>query len=184
MPATDTREIVTTDTALPPKPDILGMHTLSVYVNNQPGVLARIALLFSRRGYNIDSLVVSHSRNERFSRMTIGVSGDPKILDQIIMQVNKCVDVIHCHEHNESDSVVKEMVLIKLLTGPDRRTEVLQVIEHFGGKTIDLTGSSMIAMITGDSEKVDAAIRLLANYEIIETVRTGKVVMARGEEAT
>lgn len=184
MPSSNSREIVTTDTKLPPQPDILGLHTLSVYVNNQPGVLARIALLFSRRGYNIDSLVVSHGRNERFSRMTIGVSGDPKILDQIIKQVNKLIDVIHCYEHTESDSVVKEMVLIKLLTGASRRTEVLQVIEHFGGKTVDLTESSMIVMITGDTEKVDASIRLLAAYEIIETVRTGKVVMARGEEAT
>ncbi len=184
MIPTQPRAIVTTDSKLPPEADIVGLHTLSVYVNNQPGVLARIALLFSRRGYNIDSLVVSRGRNERFSRMTIGVSGDPTILDQIIKQVNKLVDVIHCHEHTESDSVVKEMVLVKLLTGATHRTEVLQVIEHFGGKTVDLTETSMIVMITGDSEKVDAAIRLLAAYEIIETVRTGKVVMVRGEKPT
>jgi acetolactate synthase-1/3 small subunit len=184
MTAPSSRTIVTTESKLPPQADIVGLHTLSVYVNNQPGVLARIALLFSRRGYNIDSLVVSRGRNERFSRMTIGVSGDPKILDQIIKQVNKLVDVIHCFEHTESDSVVKEMILVKLLTGPAHRAEVLQVIEHFGGKTVDLTETSMIIMLTGDSEKIDAAIRLLAAYEIIETVRTGKVVMARGEQVT
>ena len=178
------RNIVTSDSKVPPKPDLVGGHTLSVYVNNQPGVLARIAQVFSRRAYNIDSLVVSHGRDEAFSRMTIGVSGDPTILDQIIKQVNKLIDVIHCYEHTEGDAVMKEMVLIKLLCDPQQRTEVLQTIDHFRGKTVDMTESSIIAMITGDTDKVDAAIRLLSSYEIIETVRTGKVVMARGEQPT
>ncbi len=179
-----TRNIVTTDSNLPPKPDVLGGHTLSVYVNNQPGVLARIAQVFSRRAYNIDSLVVSRGRDAAFSRMTIGVSGDPAILDQIIKQVNKLIDVIHCYEHTESDAVMKELVMIKLICEPSQRTEILQIIDHFGGKTVDMTETSMIAMITGDTDKVDAAIRLLSSYEIIETVRTGKVVMARGEQPT
>jgi len=179
-----TRKIVTSDSAEPPKPDLMGGHTLSVYVNNQPGVLARIAQVFSRRAYNIDSLVVSHGRDAAFSRMTIGVSGDPTILDQIIKQVNKLVDVIHCYEHTEGDSVMKEMVLIKLVCDPQQRTEILQTIDHFRGKTVDMTETSIIAMITGDTDKVDAAIRLLSTYEIIETVRTGKVVMARGEQPT
>ncbi len=176
--------IITTDTKVAPRPDIVGMHTLSVYVNNQPGVLARIAQVFSRRAYNIDSLVVSQGRDARFSRMTIGVSGDPAILDQIIRQVNKLIDVIHCFEHTASGAVAKEMILVKVMAQPQQRTEILQIIEHFGGKTVDLTETSMIAMITGDSPKIDAAIRLLSSYDIIETVRTGKVVMARGENPT
>lgn len=179
-----TRTNASADASLPPQPDIQGGHTLSVYVNNQPGVLARIAQVFSRRAYNIDSLVVSRGRDAAFSRMTIGVSGDPTILDQIIKQVNKLIDVIHCYEHTEGDAVMKELVLIKVVCDPAQRTEILQIVDHFGGKTVDMTETSIITMITGDTDKVDAAMRLLSSYEIIETVRTGKVVMARGEQPT
>lgn len=179
------RTITTTDKKPKPRPDVIGGHTLSMYVNNQPGVLMRICQVFARRAYNIDSLVVSQGRDPRFSRLTLGISGDPAGLDQIIKQCDKLVDVIHCTEHTPADTVVRDMVLVKIqVTGADRRTEVLQIIEHFGGKTIDMAESSMIARIEGDSEKVDAAIRLLSNYDIIETVRTGKVVMARGEQPT
>ena len=177
--------ITTTDNKPKPRPDVIGGHTLSMYVNNQPGVLMRICQVFARRAYNIDSLVVSHGRDPRFSRLTLGISGDPAGLDQIIKQCDKLVDVIHCTEHTPNDTVVRDMVLVKIqVKDADSRTEVLQIIEHFGGKTVDMTGSSMIARIEGNSEKVDAAIRLLSNYEIIETVRTGKVVMARGQQPT
>jgi acetolactate synthase-1/3 small subunit len=91
------RTIVTADKKPGPQPDIIDIHTLSVFVNNKPGVLARIAQTFSRRGFNIDSLVVSQGRDGRFSRMTIGVTGDPKLLNQIVEQVNKLIDVINCH---------------------------------------------------------------------------------------
>ncbi|MCB1077180.1 MAG: acetolactate synthase small subunit [Verrucomicrobiae bacterium] len=177
--------ITTTDRKPKPRPDIVGGHTLSMLVNNQPGVLMRICQVFARRAYNIDSLVVSQGRDPRFSRLTLGISGDPAGLDQIILQCDKLVDVIHCTEHTPADTVVRDMVLVKLqVTGGEKRTEVLQIIEHFGGKTVDMSETSMITRIEGDSEKVDAAIRLLANYDIIETVRTGKVVMARGELPT
>ncbi|MGA0846439.1 MAG: acetolactate synthase small subunit, partial [Luteolibacter sp.] len=96
-------------------------HTLSVLVNNQPGVLMRICQVFSRRGFNIDSLVVSEGRNANFSRMTIGISGDPEGLDQIIRQVAKLIDVIHCYEHTSENSVTKEMILIKLLCTSEER---------------------------------------------------------------
>jgi acetolactate synthase-1/3 small subunit len=178
------RTIVTTDSKLPPAPDVLGGHTLSMFVNNQPGVLMRICQVFARRGYNIDSLVVSQGRDPRFSRLTLGISGDPAGLHQIVQQCEKLIDVIHCSEHNGSNAVVKELLLVKFLVQGPARTEALQVIEHFGGKTVDLTETSMIAMIHGDSDKLDAATRLLAPFEIIETVRTGKVVMARGERDT
>jgi acetolactate synthase-1/3 small subunit len=159
-------------------------HTLSVLVKNEPGVLMRICQVFSRRAFNIDSLVVSQGRNPSFSRMTIGISGDPSGLEQIIKQVGKLIDVIHCFEHTSHDSVTKEMVLIKILCSADDRSGALQITEHFGGKTVDLTPTSMIVMITGDSPKVDAAVTMFSQYEIIETVRTGKVVMARGEQPT
>jgi len=159
-------------------------HTLSILVKNDPGVLMRICQVFSRRAFNIDSLVVSQGRNPSFSRMTIGITGDPSGLEQIIKQVGKLIDVIHCFEHTSHDSVTKEMVLIKILCSADDRSGALQITEHFGGKTVDLTPSSMVVMITGDSPKVDAAITMFSQYEIIETVRTGKVVMARGEQPT
>lgn len=159
-------------------------HTLSVLVKNEPGVLMRICQVFSRRAFNIDSLVVSQGRNPSFSRMTIGVSGDPSGLEQIIKQVGKLIDVIHCFEHTSQDSVTKEMVLIKILCSADDRSGALQITEHFGGKTVDLTPTSMVVMITGESPKVDAAVTMFSQYEIIETVRTGKVVMARGEQPT
>ena len=175
-----TQNIVTTDSKLPPAPDIIGGHTLSMLVNNQPGVLMRICQVFARRAYNLDSVVVSHGRDPQFSRLTLGISGDPSGLEQIIKQCNKLIDVIHCYEHQEKNSVTRELALVKILCSPDERGEILQIIKHFNSKTVDLTENSIIAMIHGDSEKVNAAIRLLSKFEIIETVRTGKVVMARG----
>lgn len=175
--------ITTTDT--PVSLPIGGpMHTLSILVNNDPGVLMRICQVFSRRAFNIDSLVVSQGRDPQFSRMTIGITGDPAGLHQIIMQVGKLIDVIHCSEQASDDAVTKEMVLIKILCSSDERSAALQITEHFGGKTVDLTPSSMVVMITGDSPKVDAAVIMFSQYEIIETVRTGKVVMARGQQPT
>ncbi len=176
--------IVTTD--IPPE-DIAHLdpvHTLSVFVNNKAGVLMRICQVFARRGYNIDSLVVSQGRDKQFSRMTIGISGDPDGLEQIILQGTKLVDVIHCVEHTKDDSGDKELLLVKVLAGKDDRTEALQIIDHYAGKTVDLTPTSMIAMIYGASSKIDAAITMFSQFEIIETVRTGKVVMARGEQVT
>ncbi len=177
--------IVTTDTPVEAPALVRGpTHTLSVLVSNEPGVLMRICQVFSRRGFNIDSLVVSEGRNATFSRMTIGVSGDPGGLSQIIMQVGKLIDVIHCSEHTSDNSVTKEMVLVKIKCSPSERSMALQIAEHFSGKTVDLTPTSMIVMITGDSLKVDAAITMFSQFDIIETVRTGKVVMARGEQPT
>ena len=93
--------------------------------------------------------------------------------------------MIHCYEHTPDDSVVRELALVKVsVEGGEKRTEVLQIVEHFGGKTVDLSEASMIIRVEGASDKVDAAIRLLNNYDIVETVRTGKVVMARGEQST
>lgn len=159
-------------------------HSLSVLVSNRPGVLMRICQVFARRGFNIDSLVVSNGRDARYSRMTIGISGDPERLEQIVRQVGKLIDVIHCSEHTTENSVSKEMVLVKIRCSPAERSQALQVTEHYGGKTVDLTPNSMIVMINGDTPKLDSAVTMFSQFEIIETVRTGKVVMARGERPT
>lgn len=159
-------------------------HTISVYVANRPGVLARIAQVFARRGYNIDALVVSPVIDSHFSRMTITLKGHPDGLDQVIQQTAKLVDVVRCVEHTGEDSVVKEMALVKIGAGENDRTAALQIADHFGAKTIDLTETSMIVQVTGDSDKLDAMIRLLERFRIIEMVRTGKVVMVRGDQVT
>lgn len=162
----------------------VALHTLSVYVANKPGVLARVAQVFARRGYNIESLVVSASKDGAFSRMTITVAGSVEGLEQIIKQTNKIVDVIHCVEHTGENAVVREMAMIKLAVSGENRSEALQIGEHFGCKTVDLTRNSMILMVTGASDKVDACVRMFADFEIVELVRTGKVLMARGDEET
>jgi acetolactate synthase-1/3 small subunit len=160
------------------------IHTVSVFVSNKPGALARIAQVFSRRGYNIESLVVSPAINENFSRMTIGCSGSAEGLDQIIKQVQKLVDVLHCIDHSDDDSVVKEMGLIKIEVDSHSRSEALHIAEHYGCKTIDLTEASMILQVVGNPDKIDALEKMISKFQIIEFVRTGKVVMCRGKERT
>jgi len=181
------RTIITTDTPVTtleiPTPE-QPLHTLSVLVNNQPGVLARIAQVFARRGYNIESLVVSPAADGRFSRMTIGARGEESGLEQIKAQCNKLIDVIHCYDHTTDDIVSKELALVKISVGPDRRAEALQIGEHYGCKTLDLSQDSLILMVTGDSGKLDAMIDMMSDFGIIELVRTGKVVMTRGSGTT
>jgi len=160
------------------------IHTLSVYVSNKPGVLARIAQVFARRGFNIESLVVSPAMDGKFSRMTIGLSGNPGMLEQIIRQVSKLIDVISCTDHSSDESVVRELALVKVRCSADKRAQALQVVEHFSCKTVDLTEKSMIIMATGDSEKVDSFIRMIKTFDVVELVRTGKVLMVRGDQAT
>ena len=159
-------------------------YTISIYVSNKPGALARIAQVFSRRGFNIDSLVVSPSVDGRYSRMTVAAQGSLEGLEQIILQVSKLVDVMHCIDHSASDAIVREMALVKMQVNSAQRAEALQICEHYGCKTVDLTKTAMTAMVTGHSDKIDACLSMLKQFEIIELVRTGKVVMARGDEAT
>lgn len=163
---------------------IKNVHTLSVYVANRPGVLARVAQTFSRRGFNIESLVVSPAVDGHFSRMTIGVSGDPDGLEQIIKQVSKLIDVLACTDHTYDDVVVKEMGLIKIGVGADDRGEALQIAEHFGCKTVDLTEESLMLQVVGDAAKIDALVEMVEKFKVIEIVRTGKVLMARGADVT
>ena len=166
------------------QPPLIMRHVIAALVTNEPGVLAQVAGMFAARGFNIDSLVVSQGRSRCFSRMTIGITGSSNGLEQIVKQVYKLIDVIECNEHASENAVVKEMLLIKFLTNSENRTEALQIIEHFDGKGEDITPTSMVALITGSPTKLDAAINMLSNFEIIETVRTGKVVIARGSSAT
>ena len=159
-------------------------HTISILVVNKPGVLMRVAQVFSRRGFNIDSLVVSSGFDNKYARMTISAQGNEENLDQIKKQLSKLVDVMHCIEHEGSNSIIKEMALIKVVCPLDKRAEILQLVEHFACKTVDMTRGSMVIQATGNSDKLDALIDQLSDYKIIELVRTGKVLMARGQEET
>jgi acetolactate synthase I/III small subunit len=159
-------------------------HSISLLVANKPGVLVRIALVFSRRGYNIDSLVVSPTMDGKFARMNICASGDPTILQQILAQLNKIIDVLHAFDHTGRNTVEKELALIKVKANADNRTELLQILEHFKAQTVDLTQHSLIIQVTGNSDKLDAMSTLLEKFEVVEVIRTGKVIMARGQEET
>lgn len=159
-------------------------HTISVYVHNRPGVLSRIAQVFARRGYNIDSLVVSEAHKPGFSRMTIVSLGDPTVLDQIIKQLNKLVDVVRAAEHVSGESVVRELALFKVACTVENRTEILQIVDVFRAKTVDISDESLIIEVTGDTEKLDAMEDMLNKYGIIEMIRSGKLIIARGKIVT
>ncbi len=160
------------------------IHTISLFVNNAPGVLVRVALVFSRRGFNIESLVVSPGVEGRFSRMTITCSGEPETLEQIIKQLSKLVDVVHAIDHTGDLAYETEIALIKVEAPLEERTEILQIAEHFKARVVDYGPESMILQAYGSSEKLDALISLLRPFSIPELVRSGKLVMARGKSTT
>lgn len=159
-------------------------HTISLLVANRPGVLIRISLVFARRGYNLDSVVVSPSNNEAFSMMNIVASGDEKTLDQILKQLNKLIDVVHATDRTGEDILQRELALIKVACPPDQRSEVLQLAHALKCETVDLTGDSIILQVTGSSERLDSVIDVLSSYDVLELIRTGKVLMARGSQRT
>jgi acetolactate synthase-1/3 small subunit len=159
-------------------------HTISLYVANKPGVLNRIALVFGRRGYNIDSLVVSESTDPDYSFMNIVATGDKETLVQIIKQLNKLVDVVSAKDYSNEDVIQKELALFKINCPPERRTEVLQIAQTFKAVSEDLTETTLTLMVTGKSEKIDALKVMLATYGILELVRTGKVLISRGDHRT
>ncbi|MAE97001.1 MAG: acetolactate synthase small subunit [Deltaproteobacteria bacterium] len=160
------------------------IHTISLYVANRPGVLVRVALVFARRGYNIESLVVSPAAEGDFSRMTITCSGDLATLEQMIKQLSKLVDVVHATDHTGDASYESEIALVKVAANLDARTEILQIAEHFGAKVVDYGTDSLILRVFGASDKLDAFIDLLRPQGLLELVRSGKILMARGLEET
>ncbi len=160
------------------------VHTISLVVNNKPGVLVRVALVFARRGYNIESLVVSPTADGDFSRMTITCSGDPATLEQIIKQLHKLIDVVGATDHTRDDAYETEIALVKLRAELHERTEILQVAEHFGAKVTDYGQDSIMLRVFGASEKLDAFIALLRPYGMRELVRSGKILMVRGLQET
>jgi acetolactate synthase-1/3 small subunit len=175
--------------AVEPQPEtesapIPPLHTISLYVNNKPGVLVRVALTFARRGFNIESLVVNRGADERFSRITITCRGEAKVLDQMIRQLTKLVDVVHAIDHTGDASYETEIALVKIECGADERTPVFQIAEHYKAKVVDFGTDSLILQVHGSSEKIDAFTELLRPFKILELVRSGKLLMARGRRTT
>ncbi len=159
-------------------------HTISLLVANKPGVLLRIALVFSRRGFNIESLVVSPTQDGRFSRMTISANGNPSALEQIVKQCSKLIDVVQALEHSDAEAVECELGLIKVNIEKERRQELLVILDHFKAETIDITQDSVIFRMTGTGLQFDTLMAMLSEFKVAEVVRTGKIVMARGRELT
>jgi acetolactate synthase-1/3 small subunit len=160
------------------------IHTISLFVNNVPGVLVRVSLVFSRRGFNIESMVVSPGAEGRFSRMTVTCSGARDVLEQIIKQLSKLVDVVHAIDHSTDDSYEVEIALVKIECSLEKRAQILQIAEHFKARAVDYASDSVILQANGSSEKIDAMIALLRPYGIAELVRSGKLLMARGKGTT
>ena len=151
-------------------------------VDNTSGVLSRISGLFSRRGYNIDSITAGLTADPRFTRITIVTSGDDEILDQIEKQVAKLVDVRDIKELKPENSVYRELAMIKVRTGSEQRQGVIAIADIFRAKIVDVASDSLIIELTGDQSKIDAFIDLLEGYEMLELARTGIAGLGRGTE--
>ncbi|MFA4029820.1 MAG: hypothetical protein GDYSWBUE_001129 [Candidatus Fervidibacterota bacterium] len=160
------------------------LHTLSVIVENRPGVLARIAGLFRRRGFNIESLSVSTTDDPTISRMTIVVGGDDATIEQITKHLNKLVDVIKVQDHTGEDVVERELALIKVSCEPEQRNEILNLVTIFRASIVDVGADTMMIEITGTEDKINAMLELLRPYGILEVARAGKIILARGSKTT
>ncbi len=159
-------------------------HTISMLVANKPGVLVRVALVFARRGYNIDALVVSPAFDPRYSRMTITAKGDPATLEQIIKQASKLIDMIHAEEHSDTDALHRELALVKLKATTANKTTIAKLTKKFHARVINESKDTIIVEQTGTTEELDEFELLIKKHGIIEMVRSGKLVMAKGKETT
>ncbi len=155
-------------------------HTISVLVENEFGVLSRVASLFSGRGFNIDSLTVAPTNEDGLSRMTIVTRGDEQILEQITKQLNKLIDVLKVIDFSDGSAIEREMVLVKVTAEDENRAEVLRIVDIFRAKIIDVTPKSYTIEATGNPVKMDALLELLRPLGLKELVRTGAVAIGRG----
>ena len=156
-------------------------HVLSVYVENQPGVLVRVASMFSRREFNIDSLSVGVTQSPNYSRITVVVHGDGNLIEQMIKQLEKMPIVKAVQRLDAATAVTRGMTMIKVLSNDNNRLDILKLAELFRAHVIDVQTTTLIFEITGDDEKVTALLRLLKPYGILEVIRTGLIALERGE---
>jgi acetolactate synthase-1/3 small subunit len=155
-------------------------HVISALVINEPGVLARVAGMFSARGFNIDSLVVGRTEDPKLSRMTIVVHGDDNTLDQVSKQLAKLVEVVNVHDFQGSAYVERDLVLATVNVEPNRRGEIIEIVSLFRGRVVDVAPETMMVELSGTEEKLEACLELLKPYGVVELARTGVIAMTRG----
>jgi acetolactate synthase-1/3 small subunit len=159
-------------------------HALSVLVENKPGVLTRVAGLFARRGFNIDSLAVAETENPEVSRMTITVDERDQSVEQLTKQLHKLINVLKITSLDANASVERELLLIKVKADGRSRAEIMQIVEIFQATIVDVTNDVLVVEMTGTREKVSAFIELLEPFGVVELMRTGRIAMSRGSRAT
>src|SRR5919106_6056780 len=159
-------------------------HVLSILVENKPGVLARIAGLFARRGFNIDSLAVGATDDTSMSRITLTLDGASHSIDQVTKQLHKLVNVIKIRDLQPGETVARELALFKVSADGPARGEVMQIVEIFRGKIIDVTRRSLIVEVTGEWEKIEAFERMVRPFGLVEMARTGEIAISRGRSET
>ncbi len=159
------------------------IHTLSVLVENKPGVLARIASLFARRGFNIDSLAVGPTEHREISRMTIAVNVEDNPLEQVTKQLNKLINVIKIVELEPTTSVQRELVLVKVKADTENRSHVLETVQLFRAKVIDVSTDAVTIEATGSADKLEALLRMLEPFGVKELVQSGMVAIGRGSRS-
>ena len=158
----------------------MAKHTLSVLVENKPGILARVAGLFARRGFNIDSLAVGETEHPEVSRMTIVVNADESPLEQVTKQLNKLVNVLKIVELDPATSVQRELLMVKVRADAETRSQVLETVQLFRAKVVDVSPDSVVIEATGNAEKLEALLRVLEPFGVKELVQSGMVAMGRG----
>ena len=154
-------------------------HTISVVVQNRFGVLTRIAGLFSGRGFNIDTLNVGPTQNDKISRMTLVVVGNDQVLEQVVKQLNKLVDVLEVHDFKDGDVIDRELILLRVTATSSTRPEVMQICDIFRAKIVDVQSSSLSIEVTGDESKIDKFLQLMKPFGILELSRTGRIALPR-----
>jgi acetolactate synthase-1/3 small subunit len=159
----------------------MSLHTLSVLVEDKPGVLTRVAGLFSARGFNIDSLAVGPTETEGLSRMTIVVNVESKSLEQVTKQLNKLINVIKILEHDAGSAVERELMLAKVRAKGDARARIMEIAEVFRVSIVDVTKTTLTVEASGKPEKLEALRELLSEYGIVELSRTGRIALSRGD---
>ena len=164
------------------KPDQLKRYTVGVLVDNEPGVLSRVSGLFSRRGFNIESLAVGPTQDAEVSRITIVVLGDDAHIEQLVQQLYKLICVQKVQVMQPKNAVERQLLLVKVRAGLAEREGLMRLVDIFKAKVLDVTKSSMILQITGDNDKIAAILGLLEDYGITELVRTGVVALERGDD--
>ncbi len=155
-------------------------HTLVALVEDKPGVLNRIASIFRRRGFNIESIAVGHSELPHLSRMTIVVDGTTAMVEQVRKQLDKAIDVIKVSDITEEDIVARELALIKVKTTSSTRSEIIQIVDIFRANIVDVAFDSLTVEVTGDEDKIDSLFNLLRGFGVKELARTGRIAMTRG----